>query len=264
MSARPDLHQHDLRPDAARRLVADAGIADGEVVLEVGAGTGNLTAELLAAGAAVRAIEIDPQRAAGLRQRFADELAAGRLQLLVGDARHHLPLLPADWRVVANPPFMHTAELLRRWLVEVLPVPPPQRLDLVLQQQAARKLIGGREKGQTRMSVLCHLAGKPRLSTRLTREDVEPSSHVPLSGFAWRRRRDAPDSTELARVDRLLEQAFAGPHSVREALRAVATPAICKRQGQQMGWDPDGHPRHVPPLGWLELARFLASIGKLA
>jgi 23S rRNA (adenine-N6)-dimethyltransferase len=263
MSDRPELHQHDLHPPAARRLVADAGIVPGEVVLEVGAGTGNLSAELLAAGAKVHAIELDPRRAAVLRERFGEALAEGRLQLLIGDARHHLPLLPADWRVVANPPFMHTAELLRRWLVEVLPVPPPQRLDLVLQQQAARKLIGGRDKGHTRMSVLCHLGGRPRLSTSLAREDVAPPSHVPLTGFAWQRRRDAPEPAELARVDRLLERAFAGPKSVREALRGLATPAICKRQGEAIGWDPEGHPRHVPPLGWLELTRFLHGIGKL-
>lgn len=259
-----ELHQHDLRAAAAARLVSDAALDAGETVLEVGAGTGNLTAELLAAGAAVRAIELDPQRGAGLRLRFAAELADGRLQVLVGDARHHLPLLPARWRVVANPPFMHTAELLHRFWLETLPVPPPERLDLVLQQQVARKLIGGRDQGHSRMSVIAHLAGKPRLSTRLAREDVEPPSHVPLSGFAWRRRQDAPGPAELARVDRLLERAFAGPRSVREALRGLATPAICKRQGKTMGWNPDGHPRHVPPLGWLELARFLHGLGKLA
>lgn len=263
MGDHPELHQHDLRPAAARRLVAEADLAPGDAVLEVGAGTGNLCAELLAHSARVFAIEIDPGRAAILRERFAAELADGRLQLLIGDARHHLPLLPASWRVVANPPFMHTAELLRRWLVETLPVPPPERLDLVLQQQAARKLIGGRDKGQTRMSVLCHLAGRPRLSTRLAREDVDPPSHVPLTGFAWQRRRDAPQPVELARVDRLLERAFAGPKSVREALRGLASPAICKRQAAAMGWDPEGHPRHVPPLAWLELTRFLHGIGKL-
>jgi len=260
---RADLHQHDLSAAAAARLVAAARLRSGETVLEVGAGDGALTRALLAAAVTVHAGEIDPGRAAALRQRCDRALADGRLQLQVGDARDHLPLLPAPWRVVANPPFKHTAALLRRWWLEDLPsTAPPVALDLVLQQQAARKMIGHR-KGWTHLGVLAHLAGKPALGAAFARDDVSPPSHVPLVHFTWRRRRDAPPPVELARVDRLLERGFAGPQRVREALRGLATPAICKRQGHAEGWDPDGHPRNVPPLAWLALARFLHGIGKL-
>ncbi|MDA3963364.1 MAG: hypothetical protein PF961_21470 [Planctomycetota bacterium] len=260
--ARADLHQHDLTPAAAEALVAGAGVKPTEHVLDLGAGTGAITAACLAAGAKVSAIEIDPQRATGLRQRFATELADGSLVLQVGDARHHLPLLPARWRMVANPPFMHTAVLLRRFLIEDLPVARPHRIDLVLQRQAAGKLVGSRG-GYTRSSVMCHLAGKPARGEDLARNAVTPPSHVPLCTFSWQARRSAPEANEIARVDRLLERAFAGPKDVRSALRGVATPAILKRQGAEQGWNPDAHPRFVPPLAWLTLSRFLAQIGKL-
>jgi 16S rRNA (adenine1518-N6/adenine1519-N6)-dimethyltransferase len=54
------------------RLVADAGkIAPGDLVIEVGPGTGTLTEELLARGADVVAVEIDRDLAAALRAKFA-------------------------------------------------------------------------------------------------------------------------------------------------------------------------------------------------
>jgi 16S rRNA (adenine1518-N6/adenine1519-N6)-dimethyltransferase len=66
------------------RLVADAGeIAPGDLVIEVGPGTGTLTEELLDRGARVLAVEIDRDLAALLRQRLS-----GRpdFQLIEADA----------------------------------------------------------------------------------------------------------------------------------------------------------------------------------
>src|SRR5438094_3857448 len=67
------------------RLVADAGeISAGDVVIEVGPGTGTLTEELLSRGAArVVAVEIDRDLAAVLRERFAGN---ERFSLIEGDA----------------------------------------------------------------------------------------------------------------------------------------------------------------------------------
>src|SRR3954451_2186835 len=66
------------------RLVADAGnIAAGDVVVEVGPGTGTLTEELLSRGADVIAVEIDRDLAKLLRERFAEQR---RFTLIEGDA----------------------------------------------------------------------------------------------------------------------------------------------------------------------------------
>lgn len=66
------------------RLIAEAGqIAAGDRVIEVGPGTGTLTEELLARGAAVTACEIDRDLAALLRERFAGN---DRFTLIQGDA----------------------------------------------------------------------------------------------------------------------------------------------------------------------------------
>ena len=66
------------------RLVADAGnVAPGDLVIEVGPGTGTLTEELLARGGDVVAVEIDRDLTAALRERFASN---ERFKLIEGDA----------------------------------------------------------------------------------------------------------------------------------------------------------------------------------
>jgi 16S rRNA (adenine1518-N6/adenine1519-N6)-dimethyltransferase len=66
------------------RIVAEAGNPSaGDLVIEVGPGTGTLTEEILSRGAEVLAVEIDRDLAGLLRERFKDE---PRFRLIEGDA----------------------------------------------------------------------------------------------------------------------------------------------------------------------------------
>jgi 23S rRNA (adenine-N6)-dimethyltransferase len=127
------LGQHFLGSDQlAARLVTDAGVSREDRVVDLGAGSGVLTAALAARAGAVLAVEIDPKLAAGLAQRFA---RAPNVTVLHADARDvALPL--NAYRVVANPPFAHTAAILRRLLDH--PEAGLVRADLVVQWQVAR------------------------------------------------------------------------------------------------------------------------------
>src|SRR5215831_1004615 len=62
---------HPLTDEWAARIVADAAVRPGELVLDIGAGHGALTAELVERGARVIAVELHPARARHLHGRFA-------------------------------------------------------------------------------------------------------------------------------------------------------------------------------------------------
>jgi 23S rRNA (adenine-N6)-dimethyltransferase len=67
---------HRLDPDWAERIVADAAIRPGELVVDLGAGVGPLTLPLLEAGGRVIAVELHPTRARRLQEKVSGRAAA--------------------------------------------------------------------------------------------------------------------------------------------------------------------------------------------
>jgi 16S rRNA A1518/A1519 N6-dimethyltransferase RsmA/KsgA/DIM1 with predicted DNA glycosylase/AP lyase activity len=241
---------HDLRPSAATRMVELAKVRPEDAVLEVGAGTGVLTTALVAAGARVVAVEREPARAAELRRRLE-----GRATIVLGDALELHPPLPPVWRAVANPPFNLTATLVRRWLLGDHPGTPAAAIDLLLQREAAGKLCRSEHGGHTRSSALIALAGRGWVPATLPRDATSPPSRVDLA--VWSFRRGELALAEVRNLDRLLERAFAGAHSLGDALRGVASTLQLRRQGLEFGYRPDQHPRTLPAEAWLSLLRLL-------
>ena len=126
---------HPLTDTHAARVVDDARVRPGELVLDLGAGDGALTRHLVAAGARVLAVELHAGRARALRERFSD---ADVTVLEVDLADLRLPRRP--FRVVANPPFGLTSTLLARLLARGSAL---VAADVVVQRQAARRIAAG-------------------------------------------------------------------------------------------------------------------------
>jgi 23S rRNA (adenine-N6)-dimethyltransferase len=126
---------HPLTDEWAGRIVADAAVCPGELVLDIGAGHGALTAELVERGARVIAVELHPARVRHLRRRFA-----GRPVTVVQADALSMRLPRRPFRVVASPPYAITSPLLRLLLA---PSSQLTAADLVLQRAVVRRYTSG-------------------------------------------------------------------------------------------------------------------------
>jgi len=118
-------------------LVDGSGAGDGDLVIDIGAGNGLISAALVRRGAHVLAIERDPSLAERLRAKFATWPAVTVVEADVLET----PLPAGPFRVVANIPFGITTKILRR----LLDADGLARADVIVQAEVARKRgTGGR------------------------------------------------------------------------------------------------------------------------
>jgi 16S rRNA (adenine1518-N6/adenine1519-N6)-dimethyltransferase len=110
--------------NTVRRIVASAGVSDGETVVEVGPGLGSLTLGLLETGASVVAVEIDRRLAVQLPMTVAEALEAGTssasvsevLTVITEDALRVTSLPGSPTVLVANLPYNVSVPVLLHFL----------------------------------------------------------------------------------------------------------------------------------------------------
>lgn len=129
------LGQHWLHDAETLAAMCDAAaVKHGMTVLEVGPGTGTLTAELLARGATVVAVELDESLAAGLIQRFGGaNFTLHRQSITTFD----LTALPSGYAMVANIPYYLTSNLIRAISESSN---PPSCAVLLVQKEVAQRV----------------------------------------------------------------------------------------------------------------------------
>jgi 23S rRNA (adenine-N6)-dimethyltransferase len=195
---------HQLDNRWAALLVEDAAVAPGDLVLDIGAGHGALTAALIGAGARVVAIELHDERAGYLRDRFE---AAGVIVVLADARDLRLPRRP--FRVVANPPFAVTTALIRRL------VAPGSRLlqaDLVVPAHVAARWTspdapGARRWGESFAASVERSLPRRAFHPPATQPTVVlrlrarlPAPRQTIHGGEWRRRRGRPGPRPPSRL----------------------------------------------------------------
>ena len=145
--ARKRLGQHFLEAVWVSKLLACIRPARGELFLEIGAGAGQLTLPLAAAGAEVVAVEKDRRLAARLREAapasvrvVAGDVLVEDLGGLVAEARSGGADRPA--RVVGNLPYNVSTPILRRLMETQHRHACFDDATLMLQREVADRVLG--------------------------------------------------------------------------------------------------------------------------
>lgn len=159
---RPDKHlgQHFLADERLLERIAQAAeLSPNDVVVEIGAGIGNLTAALARQGAQVYAVEVDSrlrlvlthqtQSFSNVHLIFQDFLELD-LQTLVGGK---------PYIAVGNLPYGLTAPILEKLLQHG---PRPRRVVVLVQKEVAERMVAG--PGQMNLlGLMVQLYGRPEL-----------------------------------------------------------------------------------------------------
>jgi 16S rRNA (adenine1518-N6/adenine1519-N6)-dimethyltransferase len=236
----------------AERIVAAAALPPHSTVLEIGPGTGMLTAPLLAAATRVVAVETDGDLIPALRTRFSAECESGRLTLVQGDIRaFDLESVSAagSFHVVANIPYYITGDILRH----LLSAPhKPTSMTLLVQKEVAERIARARGK-ESLLSVSVGVYGTPRYCFTVPRGAFRPAPTVDSAVLS------ITDIKMQAFTDRAEEQAFfaivraAFAHKRKQLgknLESILDPSFVSAVLARANIDPRARAEQISIAGW--------------
>jgi 16S rRNA (adenine1518-N6/adenine1519-N6)-dimethyltransferase len=210
--------------NTVRRIVRESGVADGEVVVEVGPGLGSLTLALLEVGASVTAVEIDPLLADELPSTIAAHAPdhADRLRVVLADAMSVAELPgPPPQALVANLPYNVSVPVL----LHLMALLPSLEHGLVMvQAEVADRLAappGSKTYGVP--SAKAAWFADVRRAGAIGRNVFWPAPNVDSGLVAWKRREPPTDQVTRQQVFTVIDTAFSQRRKgLRGVLRGIA------------------------------------------
>ena len=236
-----------------RRIMDAADLHAGDLVLEVGPGTGALSERLLDAGASLVAVEIDRDMEPILRDRLSTH--GDRFRLHIGDvleSKHHLApavmelLEGRPFKMIANLPYNIASPLLVNLAVDY---PAMSAAVVMIQREVAERITaspGGKDYGP--LSVILQAMCEVDIVGTLTPECFWPRPKV-ASAVVRLARRQAPMTDDPKALSGLLQTLF---QKRRKQLGAV----LGRDQPFPDGINPDDRPESLSVEQFVELARW--------
>lgn len=239
--------QNFLRSAAVIEPILDrSGIVRGDVVLDIGAGTGTITGLLLARGAHVIAVEQDPELCGQLQHAFTRE---GGVAVVCGDfLRVRLP--SERYKVFANPPFDITSSILSK-LIDA--ANPPDDAFLIVQREAADRCVG--VPAETLYALLLKPWFAPTIVHRFRRHDFIPAPGVDVVMLRLRKRGPPLVASEHRHLyrDFVVACFTAWEPSIGDALRRAVGTRTTRELLRQVDDNGEERPSRVSFGVWLEL-----------
>ena len=260
-AAKKRLSQNFLHDLNVRDCIVQAGepIA-GELVLEIGPGLGFLTEALLASGAKVIAVELDNDLIPRLQHKFSEQIRAGQLILVQGDALtvdlEALVQTSGSWRVIANIPYHVTSPLLHRLLLLAM---PPARIVLLVQLEVAER-VAAKPGDWSYLTAFVQARTAASVIARVPREAFDPVPGVD-SAVLLLEQRTGEDAFRLSAADegRLWRLVQAGFRERRKKLRNALPRALPILESDivaalgRAGLSPDQRAQTLSVRDWMSL-----------
>jgi 23S rRNA (adenine-N6)-dimethyltransferase len=212
-------------------------------VIELGAGDGAITRELVRRGHSVTAVELDPRWVQALRQRFGDTARIVQADML----RYRFPREP--YRVVSNVPYSITTPLLRTLFAER----GWSDAVLMVQWEVARKRAGN--GGGTLLSASWAPWYDVTLARRVPAQAFRPVPRVD-SGVIEVTRRTQPllAPADRSRYQRFVEAVFTGKGAgLVGVLRPYLTPRQVRDWARGHGVPAAALPKDLDAKQWVSL-----------
>ncbi len=296
-SAKRSLSQNFLvDPNLQRKIVDALEAEDGDLVVEIGPGHGELTRHLLGRVARLLLVEKDDELAAGLEEEWGGR---GDVRVLHGDAlevdleaavrrcRRAAAVRGdsgredagreggggggeggdadgreerAPYRVISNVPYAITSPLTFR----VLDLrPPPRRAVLTVQEEVGERMAADPgSKAYGALSVGVQIRARPRVAFGVSRHAFRPTPDVESVTVVLEPRADRPGPEEERAARRLTRACFSRRRKqMQKILRSAPEYGLEKAEARELcrdlGLDPRVRPEKVAPGDFLRLARRL-------
>jgi 16S rRNA (adenine1518-N6/adenine1519-N6)-dimethyltransferase len=257
---RKSLGQNFLIDELALGDIAEATRVPGvETVLEIGAGPGGLTEELVERFKTVVAIEIDEELAELTRQRLGGGggltvIAADILEFNARDLLTEAGTGP-PYVVAGNLPYYITQPIVRKLLESD---PAPARTVVMVQRQVARRMVGGNGR-ESLLSMSIKFYGTPRALFDVPASAFWPQPKVDSAVVAIDRLAEPPVPISPEQRDsffELLRAGYASPrkqlHNVLPGVLGLSSAAVGKTL-EAAGLEPALRAQHLNLSDWAML-----------
>ncbi len=179
MKAKKSLGQNFLKSEKALSdIILTAEVSGKDEILEIGPGEGALTEKLLQKARRVVAVEKDDRLIPFLKEKFAEEIKSGKLNLVHRDILELNPsrhaLRPNRYILVANIPYYITGLIFRKFLEEK---DRPAKMVIVVQKEVAERIVGRDGKGSV-LSNSVKVFGLPKLVKKISASCFSPKPKV--------------------------------------------------------------------------------------
>lgn len=240
-----------IDPNTIRKVVAVAGVAPDDRVLEIGAGAGSLTLALASAAQRVVALEVDDRLLPLLRQVLS---GLPNVEVVHADAlRATLTSLDSN-KVVANLPYNVATPVVLRILEEA---PQIQELTVMTQREVGERLAarpGSKTYGAP--TVTTAFFATAEVAASISRRAFWPVPNVD-SVLVRVRRREQPSSLRFEDFAQLVRTAFAQRRkSLRNSLAGLSgSPQAAEESLRIAGIDPSVRAEELDPDAFERLTR---------